>query len=401
VDNKIVEPALRRTHFGRRNLVPRVCVSVSKPHVRKFLCKALEDLGFTTCECAHSSEVAAIYAAETPDLFLIGFLAEGAEVAEILERLEESGFNGEVLLVGPQKSLALPALRALGEKLGLQMMSPLTAPYSERELRESLAKFIPSKELLRPPVDVAEALHEGWLELWYQPKIDLRTLSVFGAEGLIRIRHPRWGVVSPAYFIPVDGDPHFGALSEFVIQQAMVDWHTFVSENASFEIAVNLPFSFLTSTELLKTLDRLLPKHPAFRGIIAEINGTEILRNLEKVKDIADQLKLRNVGISINDLGAEWPMLLAQNELPFVELKVDLKFIAGCASDRLKQTVCRRILELSSGMRTVAEGIETRADFLAVREMGFDAVQGYYVGKPMEPKNFAAQILHRGPLQSR
>jgi EAL domain-containing protein (putative c-di-GMP-specific phosphodiesterase class I) len=71
--------------------------------------------------------------------------------------------------------------------------------------------------------------------------------------------------------------------------------------------------------------------------------------------------------------------------LPFVEIKVDRKFVTGCADDRLKQTVCRQILDLADGYgaRTVAEGVETKADFIAVREMGFDQVQGFLFAKPM------------------
>lgn len=335
--------------------------------------------------------------AELPDLFLLGFPGEGVEAAKVLQSLADEGFQGQVLLVGPRNSLALSALGQLGAKLGLSMLPMLATPYGEKELRASLADFVPIQPAPRPPVDAAEALHKGWLELWYQPKINMQTLSVCGAEGLVRIRHPHWGIVSPAYFIPDDGDPHFAALSEFVITQAMADWHSFVSESNAIELAINLPLSFLTSTGSLKTLEGLLPRHPAFSGMIVEINGTEIVRDLKAAKDIADQLRFYNIGISVDDLGTEWPLLLDQDELPFLELKVDRKFIEGCAHDRLKQTVCRRILELSDelGTRTVAEGAETRDDFLAVREMGFDVAQGYYFGKPMERKKFARHTFRR------
>lgn len=383
--------------FGQRKIVPRACVADPKKHVRAFLCETLEELGFTTCECAHSHDAAAVSNAEVPDLFLLGFFGEGSEAAKVLQSLANEGFRGHMLLVGPRNSLAMSALGQLGARLGLLMLPVLATPYGEKELRASLANFVPIPAPPRPPVDAAEALHNGWLELWYQPKIDMQTLSVCGAEGLVRIRHPYWGIVSPAFFISDDRDPHFGALSEFIINEAVTDWHTFVSETGSIQLAINLPLSFLTATDSLKTLERLLPKHPAFPGMIVEINSTEIFHDLKLAKDIADRLKLYNIGISVDDLGTEWPLLLGQDELPFLELKVDRKFIEGCSDDRLKRTVCRRILELSNGlgMRTVAEGAETRADFLAVRELGFDAVQGYYFGKPMERKKFARHIVRR------
>ena len=80
---------------------------------------------------------------------------------------------------------------------------------------------------------------------------------------------------------------------------------------------------------------------------------------------------------------------------PCAELKVDRQFVTGCANDRLKQTACRGSIELARGygVRVVAEGVETRADFVAASEMGFDLVQGYLFGKPMALKKFVRSAL--------
>jgi EAL domain-containing protein (putative c-di-GMP-specific phosphodiesterase class I) len=118
---------------------------------------------------------------------------------------------------------------------------------------------------------------------------------------------------------------------------------------------------------------------------------------LEQVTVLARRLRFHNIGIAIDDLGAEWPLLVGLHDFPFVEIKVDRKFVTGCAVDRLKQTVCRQILDLADGYgaRTVAEGVETKADFVAVREMGFDLVQGFLFAKPMTAKKFARTMLGR------
>jgi EAL domain-containing protein (putative c-di-GMP-specific phosphodiesterase class I) len=91
------------------------------------------------------------------------------------------------------------------------------------------------------------------------------------------------------------------------------------------------------------------------------------------------------------------------DSFPFAELKVDRQFVTGCANDRLKQTVCRRIIELAKGYgaRVVAEGVETRADFVAANEMGFDLVQGYLFGKPMALKKFARSALSQPVVVAR
>jgi EAL domain-containing protein (putative c-di-GMP-specific phosphodiesterase class I) len=85
------------------------------------------------------------------------------------------------------------------------------------------------------------------------------------------------------------------------------------------------------------------------------------------------------------------------DDCPFGEIKVDRSVVAGCADDRVKQAVCRRILAIADrlGLRTVAEGVETRADFVAVRELGFDIVQGFFLAKPMDARKFTRRILRQ------
>ena len=223
----------------------------------------------------------------------------------------------------------------------------------------------------------------------------MHTNAVEGAEALIRIRHPTWGIVTPAYFIPADDDPQFGAISEFVINQAVQDWRNFVVRHGPIEIAINLPIAFFQKPGAIPDLWKRMPDHPAFDGVVIEINGVEVIRSLPLAKSVARQLRFLNIGTSIDDLGEEWPSFIGLEDFPFIELKVDRKFVTGYADAPLKRKVCRRIIDLADGygIRTVAEGVETRDDFHAVREIGFDLVQGFMFGKPMPAKKFATALL--------
>ena len=141
----------------------------------------------------------------------------------------------------------------------------------------------------------------------------------------------------------------------------------------------------------VRDLCRAMPAHPAFGGLLIEINSSEVIDNPDLAVDAARRLRLHNIAIAIDNVGAEWPSLMELRSFPFVELKVDHQYVNGCADDRLKQTVCRRIVELArdNGARAIAQGVETRADFLAAHDMGFDLVQGYLFGKPMAVRKFA------------
>ena len=144
---------------------------------------------------------------------------DGFAVDLAFDQLAQSLFGGPVLLIGHADLSSLSAALTRGKDLGLAMLPVLTTPYRHRDLRERLSAVLSIEPPEPPPVDVAGALHSGWFELWYQPKVEMRSLELCGAEALIRLRHPTWGVVPPAYFIPDDGDPHFRALSEFVIER--------------------------------------------------------------------------------------------------------------------------------------------------------------------------------------
>jgi EAL domain-containing protein (putative c-di-GMP-specific phosphodiesterase class I) len=395
MSNRAIEECGKVVPFGRRRIAPRVCVTASKQHIRTFLRETLEEFGFITCECAQVNDLGAVLDLRIPDLVVLGMSAGGVAAGEMLKELAAKAFDGQVLLLGPRDSRVVEAVCKLGEDLGLAMLPPLATPFVVEGLRASVITFIPSDPPPSPPVDAGEAMQAGWLELWYQPKIATRTLTLREAEGLIRIRHPTWGVVPPAYFIPEDGDPHFRGLSEFVVSRVIEDWRHFVDQHGPVELAINLPIAFLEAPQVVDNLCRQMPDHAAFEGLIIEINGVEVIRNLQLLKEIAGQLRFHNIAIAIDDLGAEWPSLVGLNHFPFVELKVDRKFITGCADDRLKRAVCRQILDLAEGYgaRTVAEGVETRSDFIAVRDMGFDLVQGFLFAKPMAAKKFARTML--------
>lgn len=383
--------------FGQRKVAPRVCIVDSKKHIRAFLGDALEELGFIASECTSASELPLQLDLYLPDLVVIGLPNDGVEAGNVLRVLVEKQFQGSVLVIGPKGSIILNAVLQLGEEFAIAMLPPLTTPFSAEGLRASIATLLPLKAPPRPAVDVAEALKAGWLELWYQQKIDTHTLAPRGAEALIRLRHPAWGVVPPASFIPDSNDPQFTGLSEFVVTRALEDWHYFIGQRGAVDLSINLPVSFFQDPASVSRLCRQIPDHPAFGGLIVEVKSAEIVRNLDLVVDVAKRMRFHNIAISIDDLGVDWPLLSDLPSFPFAEIKVDREFVTGCADNRLKQTVCRSILELadSYGTRTVAKGVETRSDLIAIHDMDFDLAQGYLFGKPANARKFARAALSR------
>lgn len=390
-DDRIAE-----TPFGKRRVKPRACIVESKHHVRSLLSEALEELGFIPLACATLEDLDASLRFDFPDMIVISFSMNGLSVPGILNLLATRNCAAKVLLIGPPDAPAVKADRELGENLALDLLPVLSTPFSDRDLRARVAALVPA-EPLSPPVDVAEALGAGWLELWYQPKINARSLSLSGAEALIRMRHPNWGIVPPARFIPDEGDPHFRALSDFVIGRVFQDWRYLVAKSGSIHISINLPLAFFTDANAVDDLRVQFPNHPAFDGLTVEVGGSEVVQNLPLAVEAAHRLRFHNIGLSIDDVGTEWPTLAALNDFPFAEIKLDRKFVDGSSSARLKRSVCRQIVDLakSHGVKTVAEGVETRDDFLAMHGIGVDFIQGFLFGKPMTTRKFAHNSRQR------
>jgi EAL domain-containing protein (putative c-di-GMP-specific phosphodiesterase class I) len=390
------KPIAQHGGFGHRRVVPRVTIFDPKPYARIFLAEMFDDLGFIPQCCAKASEIVPSLDAGEPDLFVIVVSDDAAAAENVLDRLAAELFCGSIVLIGSLPMLA--GVQQLGEQLGLIMRPLLGTPFRKTELTQRIADLLPTAPPPPLPVDLIDALGNNWLELWYQPKIDPRALTVCGAEALIRLRHPTWGVVPPARFLPEKGDPHFRALSDFVVLKAMADWMRFATDHVPVELAVNLPAAVLADPDFVRRMRRQLPHHPAFDRLVVEIEASELIGDVVPVREIVRELGSCGVGVSIADLGAECASLTGLEGFPIVELKVARQVINGCAQDRLKRALCGTILDVARriGARTVAEGVETRADFIAVREIGFDLAQGFMFGKPMEARKFGRTL--RRPL---
>lgn len=395
IENHGVERQAQVVQFGHREIPPRACIVESKPHVRTFLADILDQLGFVTCEYG-PADIKSALAEFFPDLIVLGPLARDGDVPVLLQTL--SAFRGKVMLFGGRSSPALIRDHEHGEKIGLTMLPPLGTPFRDGDIRQNLSSFLPISPSPATPVDVDEALQNGWLEIWYQPKIDPRLLTPRGAEAIIRVRHPTWGLVSPAYFVPADNDPYFRALSQFVIMRVMADWMRFAAAGHPVDISTNLPMPALQDSQFIDYIFGKLPECASRGGLLIEVKCADLIADFASVQRAATQLAFRNIGIVIDEIGAEGAALAGRRDLPVVEMKADGRLVRGCGTDRIKQAACTAIAATARacGARSVAEGVETQADFLAVRDLGFDLLQGSMFAKPMASHKFERTMLAKG-----
>src|SRR5262245_52465076 len=320
MDDQRPEDATKLAALPRHSVMPCVYVADARQQMRTFLVEALQDLGCVTCEYVDAAELNAELDSRLPQLVVIGSAAGGIEACEMMELLAAKGFDGKVLVLGPRVSPMVVAIRELGAKLGLAMLPLLPTPFSQADLRNCIAAVLAPNDLpLTHSVSAAVPSPVNSLELCYQPKIDTDTLALSGAEALVSTRHPTLGVVPPGYVMPA-GDSPAGEVSEFVIDRAINDWRYFSPRHGHVEIAIDLPISFFRDPELIEHLYRRIPDHPAFEGLIVQVNAANVVRNLGLVKKVARLLRYRTIAVSIGDLGTAWRSLTGLGDLPFVGL---------------------------------------------------------------------------------
>lgn len=235
-------------------------------------------------------------------------------------------------------------------------------------------------------IPLGEVLKRDWFEIWYQPKIELKTMRLIGAEALVRARHPTRGIVAPYFFLPDAGEEDLHKLTEQVILTALGDWEIFNEYGVSMKFAVNVPVSAFVKLPITRMISEARPKAQNWPGMVLEVTEDQIIHDLNLANDVAGALRALNCNLALDDFGAGYSSLARLRQLPFSELKIDRSYVMNCDVDQLNAGLCETIVELGKrfGLKTVAEGIETVHESHKLQGIGVNVGQGYLFAKPME-----------------
>jgi EAL domain-containing protein (putative c-di-GMP-specific phosphodiesterase class I) len=190
--------------------------------------------------------------------------------------------------------------------------------------------------------------------------------------------------LTPDRFLPAATKPQLERLTEIALLAALRDWSLLDRAGCGLRLAVNVPVSALISLPLATLIRECRPSSGDWPGLIMEITESEAAEDPALVAEVALQLRLSGAHLAIDDFGSGFSSFARLKQLPFSELKVDLRFVQGCASDRMNAAICRSaiLLARTAGATAVAEGVETEADAEALAAMGCDTAQGYLFGRP-------------------
>jgi len=249
-------------------------------------------------------------------------------------------------------------------------------------------------------VEMRHAIERNEFELFFQPKLHLRSGLVTRVEVLLRWNHPTRGMLSPAVFIPIaERTGLIRTISDWLLDRALQQCRDWQDAGAPIHLAVNLSAKSLQEQTLPTKINDVLRKwdiDPRFLKI--EITESSIMADPAHALAIMSMLQSMGVRLSVDDFGTGYSSLTHLRELPIDEIKIDKSFVTGMNSSDADAAIVRTVIDLAHnlGKQVCAEGVEDEATWRRLCEMGCDLAQGYWISRPLNAADLMRWLTETG-----
>ncbi len=235
---------------------------------------------------------------------------------------------------------------------------------------------------------IAQALAQDEFVLYYQPKVNLRSGAVIGAEALIRWQHPDQGLLAPNAFLPVIESHALGiALGEWVLETALQQIETWHHQGIDLPVSINMTGQDLQQPQFAARLASRLKLHPGVKPgrLELEVLETSALDDMGLVAGIINACADMGVQFALDDFGTGYSSLTYLKRLPAQTLKIDQSFVRDMLDDPADLAIVQGVLGLAAAFKrqAIAEGAETQAHCQALLDIGCELAQGYGIARPM------------------
>jgi EAL domain-containing protein (putative c-di-GMP-specific phosphodiesterase class I)/ActR/RegA family two-component response regulator len=374
--------------------------------VRTVIRRMLTEIGVGATHVADTANVALDTVARLRtdlDVIVSDLEMPGVDGLEFLRRLSEQLPHAAVIILSGKAPDILRSVELMAREYGLHVIGVLPKPTTLAALRDTLDRYQPAPTKHAPvtpgtvtPDDLGRGLDRREFELFYQPKVELATGIVCGAEALVRWRHPTLGLLSPALFITMAEE--LGLMPRMTIgllEQATTELRRWLESGLDMSVSVNVSQSCLADTTFSNSVLDACARHGVSpRKLIVEITETVVMTDVAHCLETLARLRMHGVGLAIDDFGTGHSSFQQLSRVPFTELKIDRSFVTGASRQPLLRTIVESnvLMARALGLACAGEGIETQEDWDLLRDLGCDLGQGYFIAGPMEGPQLPAWI---------
>ncbi len=338
------------------------------------------------------------------DIVISDLDMEGMDGMEFVRHVGESGAAVSIILASALDRKLLASIATMAEAYGIRLLGVVEKPMTPRKLLALIKLHKPNAKKRSTPnapifslEELAEGLRNDEFIPHYQPKVDLATGQVRSAEALARWMHPELGMLAPVCFIELmESGGLIDELTWAMLRKSASDCRTWRAAGIDATVSVNLSVESLGDASMADRVIDLVRRDLDPRNMILEVTETSATGKGGKALENLARLRMKGFGLSIDDFGAGYSSMQQLSRIAFTELKVDRYFVINATKDPSARVILESSLKVAKklNIQSVAEGVETRADFDLLCRLQCDMAQGYFIAAPMPYQDFLAWNQH-------
>jgi EAL domain-containing protein (putative c-di-GMP-specific phosphodiesterase class I)/CheY-like chemotaxis protein len=376
----------------------RFLVAEDHDFQRAMLVKMLEGLGARTVHEAADGG-AALNILQDPvrpvDIVISDLEMPGMDGMEFVRHLAETGAPISIILASALESKLLDSVATMSRVYGINLLGVVEKPLTPGKLQSLIKCYRPAQPTRsRPaapaftPEEIVIGLRNDEFEPFFQPKIDLATGKVKGAEALARWRHSKQGIVAPYGFIkPLEDSGSINELTWVMLGKAAAFCRTWRATGVDATVSVNISVMSLSDVNIADRVTQIVREQNVEpRHIVLEVTESAAATQVGKALENLARLRMKGFGLSIDDYGTGYSSMQQLTRIAFTELKIDQSFVMNAAKQDSSRVILESSLQMAKKLNitSVAEGVETQADFDLLRGLRCDMAQGYFISKPLD-----------------
>jgi EAL domain-containing protein (putative c-di-GMP-specific phosphodiesterase class I) len=379
---------------------------------RGMLLKMLARLGATQVSTA-ADGYAALEIVMAPgaaiDIIISDLDMPGMDGLEFMRHVGEARIPVAIILASALESVLLDSVETMTRAYGVKILGVIQKPITPEKLAALIKLHLPAPAnpnltqtdaLSFTVEEIVEGIRNDEFEPFFQPKVELASGRIKGAEALARWRHPQKGIVAPHAFVgPLEEHNLIDKLTWLMLSKAVdfcCEWRT--KSGLDVSVSINVSAKSLADVNFAERVIELVKcKSHDCRNIILEVTESAATTDIGHSLENLSRLRMKGFGLSIDDYGTGYSSLQQLARIAFTEIKIDQSFIKSAATKQAARTILESSIDMAKklGIVTVAEGIETEKDWDLLRELRCDLAQGYLIAKPLECSEFLAWAWDR------